>query len=319
VSTTTGDLDPNTTTTSLGVDGGDGTGAASQSGTPPVTGEEEQTPKTFTQEEVNAIAAREAAKAARGKLDPKELGFDSAKDMKEFFESAKAKQEADKDEDEKALEQAVKEAREEATSTVLASANQRVLKSEFTLAAMQHEVEPGAMGDAFTLAKTMDIWSGVEIDGEGAVTGFDDNFFVELKKAKPFLFKQAPVGGGAGAGGAAPSGGKTNEDQELAAKYPALQDSWRMARMAEVYLNAGGSVIPSGTAAGQGAVGVICVPGTIVAGDIVSVLRHGEIVEFGGTVSGTYYAGTGGVLSTTTTNATQVGFTVEADRLIVAM
>lgn len=86
-----------------------------------------------------------------------------------------------------------------------------------------------------------------------------------------------------------------------------------------VYLNAGGSVIPSGTATGQAAVGVICVPGTIVAGDIVSVLRAGEIVEFGGTVSGTYYAGVAGSLSTTTTNATLVGFTVESTRLIVAM
>ena len=229
MSTTAEELDPASQGTG---DSGDGTGAASQDGTPPVTGEEEQTKgKTFTQEEVNAIAAREAAKAARGKLDPKELGFDSAKEMKEFFESAKQKAEADKDEDEKALEQAVREAREEVTTAVLATANERVMKSEFTLAAMQHEVEPGAMGDAFTLAKTMDIWKDVDLDDEGVVSGLDDNFFAELKKAKPFLFKQAPVGAGAGAGGAAPSGGKGNEDAELAAKYPALQETWRMAQL----------------------------------------------------------------------------------------
>lgn len=86
-----------------------------------------------------------------------------------------------------------------------------------------------------------------------------------------------------------------------------------------VMLNAGGSVVPSGTAAGQGAVGVVCPGGTISAGDIVSVLRNAEIVDFGGTVSGTYYAGTAATVATTSTNGTLVGHTVEADRLIVHM
>jgi len=86
-----------------------------------------------------------------------------------------------------------------------------------------------------------------------------------------------------------------------------------------VMLNAGGSVIPSGTAAGNGAVGVVCPGGTIAAGRIISVLVKGEIVDFGGTVSGTYYAGTAATVDTTSTNGVAVGFTVEADRLIVSM
>lgn len=86
-----------------------------------------------------------------------------------------------------------------------------------------------------------------------------------------------------------------------------------------VMLNAGGSVVPSGTAAGQGAVGVCCPGGTIASGEIISVIRDGEIVEFGGTVSGTFYGGVSGSVSVTSTNATKVGYTVEASRLIVTM
>jgi hypothetical protein len=48
-------------------------------------------------------------------------------------------------------------------------------------------------------------------------------------------------------------------------------------------------------------------------------MRLGEIVEFGGTAGGTYYAGVGGTLSTTSTNATKVGSTIEGNRLIVTM
>ena len=79
-----------------------------------------------------------------------------------------------------------------------------------------------------------------------------------------------------------------------------------------VKLNAGGSVIPSGSA---DPIGVVCPGGTIAAGRVISVLREAEVVEFGGTVSGTYYAGAG--VMTTTAGGTQIGHTVEADRLVV--
>lgn len=84
-----------------------------------------------------------------------------------------------------------------------------------------------------------------------------------------------------------------------------------------VGLNAGGSVVPSGTA---DALGVIVVPGTVAAGHVVGVLLRGEIVEFGGSVGVDYYAGAGGTIGTAGggTN-TKVGFTVEGDRLVVTM
>lgn len=81
-----------------------------------------------------------------------------------------------------------------------------------------------------------------------------------------------------------------------------------------VTLNAGGSVIPSGT---SNAVGVVCTPGTIAAGGIIGVLLHGEIVEAGLTAGQVYYGGVAGTLTTTSTNAVKVGFTVEANRLVV--
>jgi hypothetical protein len=86
-----------------------------------------------------------------------------------------------------------------------------------------------------------------------------------------------------------------------------------------VVVNSGGSVVPAGTAAGSGAQGLVVLPGTIAAGRVVGVLTRGEVVEFGGSAGSAYYAGAGGSVSTTSTNATQVGFTVEGDRLVVTM
>lgn len=86
-----------------------------------------------------------------------------------------------------------------------------------------------------------------------------------------------------------------------------------------VRIASGGSVFPAGTAAGENAIGVVCLPGTIAAGDPVGVLTRGEIVEFGGGAGSAYYAGVGGTLSTTTTNATKVGTTIEGSRLVVLM
>lgn len=81
----------------------------------------------------------------------------------------------------------------------------------------------------------------------------------------------------------------------------------------------GGSALPSGTAAGEAAFGVVCLPGTIVAGDPVAVLKRGEIVEFGGSAATAYYAGTAGGIGTASTNATKVGTTIEGGRLVLEM
>ncbi len=84
-----------------------------------------------------------------------------------------------------------------------------------------------------------------------------------------------------------------------------------------VGLNAGGSVVPSGTA---DALGVVVVPGSVGAGHVIGVLLRGEIVEFGGSVAKNYYAGAGGTIGTAGVGTnSKVGFTVEGDRLIVTM
>lgn len=84
-----------------------------------------------------------------------------------------------------------------------------------------------------------------------------------------------------------------------------------------VKLDAGGSIVPSGTA---DALGVIIVPGTIAAGRQASFMVRGEIVEFGGSIATAYYAGAGGTVGTAGAGGhTAVGFTVEGDRLVVTM
>lgn len=84
-----------------------------------------------------------------------------------------------------------------------------------------------------------------------------------------------------------------------------------------VKLNAGGSVVPSGTPAD--AIGVVCPTGTIAAGKPVTVIQRGELTEFGGTIAGTFYAGASGSVSVTSTNAQKIGYTVEADRLVILL
>jgi hypothetical protein len=86
-----------------------------------------------------------------------------------------------------------------------------------------------------------------------------------------------------------------------------------------VVFSTGGSVVPAGTTAALVADGVVCIPGTITAGNPVGVLKEGEIVEFGGAASTAYYAGSNGSISTTATNSTKIGKTVEGDRLVVHM
>lgn len=84
-----------------------------------------------------------------------------------------------------------------------------------------------------------------------------------------------------------------------------------------VKLNAGGSVVLAGTA---DALGVIIVPGTVAAGHVVGILLRGEVVEFGGSAGKGYYAQAGGTVGTANpTTDTSIGFTVEADRLVVTM
>lgn len=212
-----------------GGDGGDGTSTDNGDGTSTDTGGGKGSDdKVFTQEQLNAIVTRETQKATRGKLDPKELGFDSAKEMKDWIDGQKAKVDEAKTDDEKAREEAIEAAKKEAESGVLSKANARILKAEFLTAAVDHKIRKEARTDAYLLAPTLDSFEGVSVNDDGNVTGFDDAFFEELKEKKPYLFEpEGDAGAGAGRGdiGAGRRGdaGEKDTDAELRAKYPALQ------------------------------------------------------------------------------------------------
>jgi hypothetical protein len=184
--------------------------------------------KTLTQDEVNRIVAREVAKAQRGKLDPTELGFESGKDLREFLDKQKEAADQAKSEAEKSVEEARKEATKNAEATILTKANERITKSEFVVKASAAGVTSPA--DAYVIAKTMPIWTQVELVENGddvEVKGFDDDFFKEMKEAKPFLFASAGGQQGSDSGAGAPnndrSGGRLSEDT-LLKEYPALKN-----------------------------------------------------------------------------------------------
>jgi F0F1-type ATP synthase membrane subunit b/b' len=216
-----------------GSGGGGGTGSDNPDDTPGGTGggtsggdqaAGQGSDKTFTQDEVNALIARETAKAQRGKLDPSELGFQSGKELKDFLDAAKKSADEAKTDAERQLEEAKTNAAREAEQKVLSKANSRLVAAEFKVAAKDAGVV--ALDDALVLAQKMDIWQQVELEGDDDVTvkGFDASFFEELKKAKPYLF--APDGGrgsdiGAGAGGGNAKVDK-NSPEELRKRYSAL-------------------------------------------------------------------------------------------------
>lgn len=85
-----------------------------------------------------------------------------------------------------------------------------------------------------------------------------------------------------------------------------------------VGINGSGRVVAGASV--TGIVGIICCPYDKAAGDIVDVMTNGELTEFGGAAGTVYTANTTtGVISNAAASATQkiIGFTVEADRLIV--
>jgi hypothetical protein len=208
-------------------------------GTPPVDGDttssgegggDSGNDKVFTQDQLNAIVTRETQKAARGKLDPKDLGFTSTKELKEFLEGVKTREEETKSEETKAREQAIKEAQDTARSEVLSVADERLRKAEFLVQASDHGISREARHDAYLLASTLESWKSVEVQEGGNVTGFDDSFFDELKESKPFLFKSEEIqdqgDGGRGSIGAGNRGQELEPGEEdLRQKYSALRNS----------------------------------------------------------------------------------------------
>jgi ElaB/YqjD/DUF883 family membrane-anchored ribosome-binding protein len=212
----TGDPPPDTS--------GAGTGADKPDGGTDSGGSD----KTLTQDEVNRIVAREVAKAQRGKLDPTELGFESGKELREFLDKQKELAEQSKDEATKELEAAKKQATKDAEATILSKANERITKSEFVVRASAAGVSSPA--DAYVIAKTMPIWTQVELVENGddvEVKGFDDDFFKEMKEQKPFLFATAGAQQGGDQGAGAPNNDRSKDrfsEETLLREYPALKN-----------------------------------------------------------------------------------------------
>lgn len=187
--------------------------------------------KKFSQDDVNRLIAKEKSRALRGKIDPKEFGFDSQKELQEFVEQQKQKSEAQKTEDEKARQTAIDEAKETAKTEILDKSKQLMLRAEFKVSAREAGVPKDALEDAYLLAQTMEDWSDVEVTDDGAVSGLTADFFKDLKEAKPFLFPEQKTEGDNGKPGdigQRSGGGKTGpggSDDELVAKYPGLRMS----------------------------------------------------------------------------------------------
>lgn len=86
-----------------------------------------------------------------------------------------------------------------------------------------------------------------------------------------------------------------------------------------VGLNSSGQVVAG--AGNTGIIGVLCLTKAKLAGEIVDVMRSGEIVEMASVTAGTVLTAdtTSGAIGTTAASATKVaiGHTVEATRLVV--
>lgn len=150
-------------------------------------------PKTFTQEDVNRIAAREKQQGSASAY--KELGFNSADEAKKAIEAWRKSDDDKKDEATKANE--AKAAAEKAT----ADANAKALTLERKLAAIEAGVDPKNADDVVTLAsaKTNDSTT-----FEAALEA--------IKKSYPSMFKASAGDNNGGTGnnsnGARGGGGK---------------------------------------------------------------------------------------------------------------
>lgn len=91
-------------------------------------------------------------------------------------------------------------------------------------------------------------------------------------------------------------------------------DETRVGIPTAVDLDGNGRVVPA--AAGADAKAVVVIDHVMAAGDIVDCMTAGEIVEVGLAAGTDYLAEAGGTVGTTA-GGVNLGFTVEADRLIV--
>lgn len=165
-----------------------------EGGTPPPAAGNDGGNKTFTQDDLDRIVQERLGRATRGKLEPKDFGFETKAELEAALKKAKDADEATKSEQDKAIEAARQEGRKTAETELMGKASARLVRSEFILQAKDRNiVDPNA---AYLLAKAEDRFSGVEVKDNDSVEGMDDTFWSDLLKDRDYLIKVE--GGGEG-------------------------------------------------------------------------------------------------------------------------
>ena len=216
---------------------GQATGNTGATGTPPADQGQQgagEGSRTFTQEQLDAIVQERLKKATQGRVSLEEFGLKSKEELTKLLEAQKAAEEQAKSEQEKAIEEARSSGRKEAENEIMGRANARLIRSEFIAAAKDRNVvDPGAL---YLIAKGEDKLSALTVSDADEVEGFDDAFWEDLLKDRPYLVtapgggqtpppgqqgqRQTPGDANAGSQG----GTKVPDDRraELAKRYPAL-------------------------------------------------------------------------------------------------
>ena len=172
-------------------DGKGGTGGGDPEGGSNDDGNNGGSEKTFTQEDLNRIAAKEKRDGIASIL--KTLGFEKEEDAKKFVETYRKAEEDKKDDLEKSKEATAKEKKLKEEAEAKANELEKKLK------VVSQGVSSDKADDIIVLANAK------EIDGKS----FDDAL-EEVKKAYPSLFEGEQAGGTGHNGNPPRKGGKEN-------------------------------------------------------------------------------------------------------------
>lgn len=160
-------------------------------------GEQNKNQKTFTQEDLNRIAAQEKRQGASSIL--KALGFESEEKAKEYLEAKRKEDDEKKDDLQKAKDA------EAAANTAKAAAEAKAALLEKRFKVVSMGVAADKADDIVTLATSK------AIDGKTFEDAVED-----LKKTYPELFKgKQEERKGTGSGGNPPRGKNTGDDDSI--------------------------------------------------------------------------------------------------------
>lgn len=205
-------------------------GENGENGTPPPPAGTDGGNKTFTQDELDKIVQERLGRATRGKMEPKDFGFETKAELEAALKVAKDAGEAAKSEADKAIEAARKEGRKEAETELMGKASARLVRSEFILQAKDRNiVDPNS---AYLLAKAEERFSGVQVKDDDTVEGMDDTFWGDLLKGRDYLIlagsgdagekKPPPGNANAGTGTGGRKAPPADRQEELKKAYPSL-------------------------------------------------------------------------------------------------